>query len=52
MEQASRPGVNRYKIVRSPDHSGARKPKHYQGGEKENQQMQIRLGELHGLPES
>jgi hypothetical protein len=52
MEQASRPGVNRHEIVRSPGDSGARERKHYQDGDKKKQQMQIRLGKLHGLPES
>jgi hypothetical protein len=52
MEQASRPRVNRHEIVRSLGDSGARERKHYQGGEKKNQKMQIRLGKLHGLPES
>jgi hypothetical protein len=52
VEQASRPGVNGHEIVRSLDDSGACERKHYQGGDKKNEQMQIRLGKLHSLPES
>jgi hypothetical protein len=52
MEQAARPGVNRDEVIRSMDDSGSRKGKHYQRGDGKHQQMQIRLGKLHGLPES